>query len=229
MTLSQALSNLDQPSLNSFSTALHGATSDPDIINLITSHTAPSVVPTLAVAMNRVSYTASDSYPPYEHRHEDSAQHHQAHQPPISPRLHSLPDNVLSPLGLLAEASLGSDGGKKQHPGHGVYGPKGIHRPSPLSLGEAGRQGVPARTGSAVSTGSYRVATSDVRGGQGEEDGAGDRGVAAHNYFRPGELDDKLPHPQLTCNSSVDAIRYRRGGRTGELKRMDNSDHASGT
>lgn len=28
------------------------------------------------------------------------------HQPPGSPKLHSLPDNALNPLGLLAEASL---------------------------------------------------------------------------------------------------------------------------
>jgi hypothetical protein len=134
--------------------------------------------------MNRLPYATPDSYSSYDQRNSDPQSQH-AHQPPISPRLHSLPDNILSPLGLLAEASLSSDGTKKhpQTPGH-IYGPKGIHRPSPLSS-EAGRQGVPARTGSAMSAGSYRMATSDVRGGQGEEDGSG-RGVAAQDYFRPG-------------------------------------------
>ena len=32
--------------------------------------------------------------------------HHHHHHPPGSPKLHSLPDNTLNPLGLLAEASL---------------------------------------------------------------------------------------------------------------------------
>ena len=32
--------------------------------------------------------------------------HHHHHPPPGSPKLHSLPDNTLNPLGLLAEASL---------------------------------------------------------------------------------------------------------------------------
>ncbi|KAI0636582.1 fungal-specific transcription factor domain-containing protein [Trametes polyzona] len=32
--------------------------------------------------------------------------HHSSHVPPTSPKMHSLPDNALNPLGLLAEASL---------------------------------------------------------------------------------------------------------------------------
>jgi hypothetical protein len=116
--------------------------------------------------------------PQFDHRHNEDSSHSHS-QPPLSPRLHSLPDNVLSPLGLLAEASLSSDGNNKMRsPGHGPYGLKGIHRPSPLSFGEMGRQ-VPNRPGSAASTGSYRMATSD-----GEEG----RGVASQDYFKPGKL-----------------------------------------
>lgn len=36
----------------------------------------------------------------------NSLQHHLQQQVPGSPKLHSLPDNTLNPLGLLAEASL---------------------------------------------------------------------------------------------------------------------------
>jgi len=172
--ISQALSNLDQPSLNSFSTALHGVTSDPELINVITSHTAPSAVPTLAVAMNRSHYSGSaDTH--YDMRGEDSAHNAHLHQPPLSPRLHSLPDNVLSPLGLLAEASLQNTDGKKVP---GAYGK--MHRPSPLSLDGRGH----GRAGSASAN--YRMATSDVRGGAENDDDAVGRGVASQNYFRPG-------------------------------------------
>jgi len=182
----QALSNLDTPSLNSFSTALHSVTSDRDLINTITQHTSPHVVPTLAVAMNRVPYHGSaDSH--YDMRGEDSAHNPHLSQPPLSPRLHSLPDNVLSPLGLLAEASLQNTDGKKTA---GAYGK--MHRPSPLSLDGRGQQrGNPAAA-------NYRMATSDVRGGTDEEDIKGKdagRGVASHDYFRPGASVPQAPGP----------------------------------
>ncbi|EIW71458.1 hypothetical protein TREMEDRAFT_67782 [Tremella mesenterica DSM 1558] len=184
------LSNLDQTSLNSFSTALHSVTSDPEIIQIITSHTSPAAVPTLAVAMNRPTYppapdSYSGSYDMHNGRGEDSA-----HQPPLSPRLHSLPDNVLSPLGLLAEASLQNTdpGGRKHH--RSLSGSKPAHRPSPLSFNE---------------TSGYRMATSSVRGGNGEDElESEDRGgVASQNYFRPGAAhipmagvdDDRVPEP----------------------------------
>jgi hypothetical protein len=86
----------------------------------------------------------------------------------------------------LAEASLSSDGTKKHSSAHGQYGVKGAHRPSPLSMVENGRQVVPARPGSAMSGASYRMATSDVRGGDEEEDAESSRGVASQNYFKPG-------------------------------------------
>lgn len=38
------------------------------------------------------------------------------HQPPGSPKLHSLPDNSLNPLGLLAEASLANRRAQGSHP-----------------------------------------------------------------------------------------------------------------
>ncbi|KAK4688546.1 hypothetical protein P7C73_g1570, partial [Tremellales sp. Uapishka_1] len=194
-----ALSNLDQPSLNSFSNSLHSATSDPDIISLITSHTSPTVVPTLAIAMNRAPYNASsDAFAPHHSQGyslppqrggEDSTT-----QPPLSPRLHSLPDNVLSPLGLLAEASLQNTEGssKKHHPhrlsGHrsGAYSPhQNGHRPSPLSLDARNTSMMRGSPG-----GNYRMATSDVRGGEDEGEGSrfdlDGRGLAGENYFRPG-------------------------------------------
>lgn len=111
---------------------------------------------------------------------EDSARNTHSSQPPLSPRLHSLPDNVLSPLGLLAEASLqNTEAAKKDH---GPFGGR-AHRPSPLSL-EASRSNTHKRNGSG---GSYRMATSDVRGGKaGHEDEYGYGGVASQNYFKPG-------------------------------------------
>ena len=179
--------------MNAFSTALHGAISDQDVINVITSHAAPAVVPTLAVAMNRMPYpdptetlaaAAAAGYDMMSLRGEDSSQHHLA-QPPLSPRLHSLPDNVLSPLGLLAEASLQNTDGKKT-----PFGLGGSHRPSPLTLGEVARIGM-TRKGSGMSS-TWQAATSDIRGdGIGEDQKISEemgRGVASQNYFKPGTL-----------------------------------------
>jgi len=179
----QALSNLDQGNLNGFSTALHSATNDPDMIHLITSYTAPSAVPTLAVAMNRSPYPQSHSQDSYPYDNGADAGH--PSQPPLSPRLHSLPDNVLSPLGLLAEASLhNSDAtGKRHFPGS--LGGK-VHRPSPLGLDSSkhmpGRNGAPMSRSSSQS----RMAVSDVRGGK--PDGEDRGGVASSNYFKPGAV-----------------------------------------
>lgn len=107
-----------------------------------------------------------------------------AHQPPLSPRLHSLPDNVLSPLGLLAEASLqNTDHAKKQLSRNNGNAP---HRPSPLSLTAALNA---VRNGT-----NQRTQMSDVRGSG--EDGVG---VASSNYFKagvsafPSTQDERLP------------------------------------
>ncbi|WWC73638.1 uncharacterized protein I206_107610 [Kwoniella pini CBS 10737] len=201
-----ALSNLDQPALNSFSTALHGSTGDTDIINLITSHTSPSAVPTLAVAMNRQPYnTGGDGFSGEDAQH---GQHHS--QPPLSPRLHSLPDNVLSPLGLLAEASLQntndtsnkksksksnyhhSHNSNNQQGGNNNSQNKNLHRTSALSYD--GRSNPPPRSGSPLGMspgGSYRLATSDIRGGNNAQEDEephmfndNGQGVASHNYFK---------------------------------------------
>lgn len=89
-----------------------------------------------------------------------------------SRRLHSLPDNTLSPLGLLAEASL--------------HEPKRPHGPSPL--GEHAMTGTISNMTNHSSplkpVGDYKTATSDVRGGDNEDDS---RGVASTNYFKPRE------------------------------------------
>ncbi|ORY34671.1 fungal-specific transcription factor domain-domain-containing protein [Naematelia encephala] len=201
-SMGAALSNLDQPSLNSFSNALHSVTGDQDVINVITSHTSPSTVPTLAVAMNRMPYSGQDEFGYNTGSHMDSAPNAHLHQPPLSPRLHSLPDNVLSPLGLLAEASLQNTDGKK-HLSHSSYG-KPSHRPSPLSMGSE-RTGVHVRNGGSSMGGSspsYRMATSDVRG-NGSDSAAAlqGRGVASQNYFRPGE---QMSVPALPVAGSSD-------------------------
>ena len=163
------------------------------MIHLITSYTSPAAVPTLAVAMHRSPYPQSRSQDSYAYdnggvRGEDAGHHA---QPPLSPRLHSLPDNVLSPLGLLAEASLhNSDATSKRHfPGVGVGGK--VHRPSPLGLDSSkhmqGRNGTTMSRSSSQS----RVAVSDVRGGK--SDGEDRGGVASSNYFRPGVVSTPPP------------------------------------
>ena len=171
--------------------------SDADIINVITSHTSASAVPTLAVAMNRLPYNAaSDAFsgPTYDLR-EDSTHDAHRNQPPISPRLHSLPDNVLSPLGLLAEASLQNTNTSKRHYS-GPLGGKSTNRPSPLSLETS--QAKHGRKGSAVSSSSIRMAISDVRSGNEVVDKHGYGGVASQNYFRPGTRTHSPPLYRLT-------------------------------
>jgi hypothetical protein len=139
--------------------------------------------------MNR-SYGADPFSAPYGGEESSHTLGHLA-QPPLSPRLHSLPDNVLSPLGLLAEASLQNTHSDKKHIGNYGNG-KLMHRPSPLSLGDS-RPTMHGRTGSgmSISSSTYRMATSDVRGGSGAEDddkpANHERGVASHDYFKPGE------------------------------------------
>ncbi|KAI0362543.1 hypothetical protein OH77DRAFT_1388652 [Trametes cingulata] len=56
--------------------------------------------PTLQT-QNTQALINSPSPPPSPDR-----RHHSSHMPPTSPKMHSLPDNSLNPLGLLAEASL---------------------------------------------------------------------------------------------------------------------------
>jgi len=183
------------------------------MIHLITSYTAPSAVPTLAVAMNRSQYPQTHSNDAYPYDTGGDAGHHT--QPPLSPRLHSLPDNVLSPLGLLAEASLhNSDATSKRHfPGVGVGGK--VHRPSPLGLDSSkhmqGRNGAPMSRSSSQS----RVAVSDVRGGK--PDGEDRGGVASSNYFKPGAvstpppggLDDRVSNQDLIVKGSSLSDRFQ--------------------
>lgn len=151
------------------------------MINLITSFTTPSTVPTLSVAQNR-TFIHSDTF--VGGYGSEMASHGLSHlaQPHLSPRLHSLPDNVLSPLGLLAEASLqGTPKGAAQQAAAAAGGMNGgaAGRASPLSLGDPRSQPRPGSMN--------RVTTSDVRGDKPEEgdDGTGERGVASQNYFRP--------------------------------------------
>lgn len=180
-----ALSNIDQSSLDSFSSALHSSTDDPDVINLITSHASSAVTPNLAIAMSRNSFPSS-----FDDRTRGMS-HEAGHtsQPPLSPRLHSLPDNVLSPLGLLAEASLQNDASKRNlTKGFGTANSlsKSLARPLPGERLQAQRNGNISMNGAAT----FRMATSDVRGERIEDDEnfGGDHrlGVSGQNYFKPG-------------------------------------------
>lgn len=162
---------------------MHAATNDPEVVQLITAQVSSTTAPNLAMALNRGSYGNDGGV-----RGEDSSG---SHRPPLSPRLHSLPDNVLSPLGLLAEASLQNTTDKK----YSLAGRNGNApiRPSPLSLG-VGRNNAAGQ----------RHATSDVRGGG---DDGHEVGVAATDYFKPGGIgvftgnDDRVPE-LLTMVSS---------------------------
>lgn len=174
----QALGQLDQSTVNAFSSALHSAVGDPDAISLITSHTQG---PSVSAALSRAnSYNFGGGHHESGVRGEDSAP---GHRPPLSPRLHSLPDNVLSPLGLLAEASLQNTETvlKKAGPLSANRTASAPIRPSPLSMSASGN-----------GTSGHRLATSDVRGGH-------EIGVAASNYFKPGGIgvftgtDDRVP------------------------------------
>ncbi|OXC82963.1 hypothetical protein J005_05079 [Cryptococcus neoformans] len=185
-----ALSNIDHSSLESFSSALHSSTDDPDVISLITSH-AP-VTPSPAVAMDRSSFSSSFGDRTHDISHEAG---HTA-QPPLSPRLHSLPDNVLSPLGLLAEASLQNDTSKRNlTKGFGTANGlgKSLARPFSGERLQEQRSGNVSMNGAAT----FRMATSDVRGGQVEDDehfGVDHGlGVSGQNYFKPGASVAFLP------------------------------------
>lgn len=185
-----ALSNIDHSSLESFSSALHSSTDDPDVICLITSH-AP-VTPSPAVAMDRSSFSSSFGDRTHDISHEAG---HTA-QPPLSPRLHSLPDNVLSPLGLLAEASLQNDTSKRNlTKGFGTANGlgKSLARPFSGERLQEQRSGNVSMNGAAT----FRMATSDVRGGQVEDDehfGVDHGlGVSGQNYFKPGASVAFLP------------------------------------
>jgi hypothetical protein len=177
--------------------------------------------------MERATYASGldafsgQAYSPSRMRGEDSASHmgHLA-QPPLSPRLHSLPDNVLSPLGLLAEASLhNSDKSKRAHGHTHLYSPShngtAPHRPSPLSMNMMSdtRTGAMGRSGRAMTPNSYRMATSDVRGGEadGQTDEARTRGVASENYFKPGQANAATRTPGVMDTT----VSFREGLRGG--------------
>nr|ODN92572.1 hypothetical protein L203_00851 [Cryptococcus depauperatus CBS 7841] len=161
-----ALSNIDPTSLRSFSSALHSFTNDPEIIGLITSHASEDAAPAITVG------TGS--------RYHRDFTGERGHQPPLSPRLHSLPDNVLSPLGLLAEASLQNDTSKRT--GKTITSRSGKNIPRPLSAERMRAQ----RNGATISlngTQTFRMATSDIRGHP--ESAEHGLGVSSQNYFKP--------------------------------------------
>lgn len=62
-----------------------------------------------------------------------SSSRHQTVAPPSSPKLHSLPDNSLNPLGLLAEASLAN---RRAHAASSTKKTSGMARP-PAPMGVA--------------------------------------------------------------------------------------------
>ncbi|WVQ74330.1 hypothetical protein IAR50_003929 [Cryptococcus sp. DSM 104548] len=166
------LSNVDPGTLSSFNSALRSTTDDQDVISMITAHASSGAMQRMATPQRGFS---------------GSHDHEKGHQPPLSPRLHSLPDNVLSPLGLLAEASLQNDTSKRKFIDPNRAG-KSISRPHSAELLQPPRNGSINLNGAST----FRMATSDVRGGGGEgqdEDeqfGQHGLGVSSHNYFKPG-------------------------------------------
>jgi hypothetical protein len=162
--------------------------SEPDTINLITSYTSPAAIPTLAVAMNR-AFIHADTFVQGYNGEASGGLAHMAH-PQLSPRLHSLPDNILSPLGLLAEASLQNTQGKTSGGRFGRPSPTSMDRP----MGRNGSSGLREES-------TNRVMMSDVRGGEVKiEEGAEqegetltdrtpraqvESGLAGQNYFKP--------------------------------------------
>jgi hypothetical protein len=64
----------------------------------------------------------------------DSQSHHNDHPIPSSPKLHSLPDNTLNPLGLLAEASLANR--RSNSSSHGLV-PRPLDAPPNNQVGVA--------------------------------------------------------------------------------------------
>ncbi|ODN99152.1 hypothetical protein I350_07310 [Cryptococcus amylolentus CBS 6273] len=165
------LSNVDPSTLNSFNSALRSATDDPDVISMITAHASSGAAQRMT-AGQRGAFSGHD--------------HEGGHQPPLSPRLHSLPDNVLSPLGLLAEASLQNDTSKRKLIDSTGAG-RSISRPHSAEHLQPPRNGSINLNGAST----FRMATSDVRGGgegHDEDDQFGQHGlgVSSHNYFKPG-------------------------------------------
>lgn len=79
---------------------------NPSIVSGMISR-SPSPSAQLDATQALMSQTESPSPTYYQHRSQN---------PPSSPKLHSLPDNSLNPLGLLAEASLANRRAQVAHP-----------------------------------------------------------------------------------------------------------------
>ncbi|KAL1743695.1 fungal-specific transcription factor domain-containing protein [Schizophyllum fasciatum] len=83
----------------------------------------------------------SDGHYQQHHHHPDHTMHNQSdhYASPSSPKLHSLPDNSLNPLGLLAEASLANRRAQQNVPTMGSAGQVGVasanyFKPGPISI-----------------------------------------------------------------------------------------------
>ncbi|CDS01907.1 hypothetical protein [Sporisorium scitamineum] len=113
---------------------------------------------------------ASGSEPPRSSRHSRG-----------SPRLHSLPDNTLNPLGLLAEASLHNNHRARKLARNGTSnsekdsqrsGSTGAQSPDKTIKSEGGNEDSPAGEGGASDAAKRKIPL----------------GVASQNYFRPGPM-----------------------------------------
>lgn len=74
---------------------------------MVSRSPSPTAQTATTQALLAHSPSPAASEPPYQEHH---------HQGPGSPKLHSLPDNTLNPLGLLAEASLANRRAQASHP-----------------------------------------------------------------------------------------------------------------
>jgi hypothetical protein len=99
-TLDNVLKSIGNPDITS---GYVSRSPSPDIQTATTQALIGSPSPTPTTS--GTSYHPRTQQPPQLFQPQQQ-QHHQPHLPPGSPKLHSLPDNSLNPLGLLAEASL---------------------------------------------------------------------------------------------------------------------------
>jgi hypothetical protein len=122
------------------------------------------------------SPSASFSGPSHTHANGSGQAPIRPKQQPGSPKLHSLPDNSLNPLGLLAEASLANRRAQQASAGsHGL-----VARPSSSA---AGGSGSAAQGSSGSGSGAGAGASGDSQARETPK-----VGVASDNYFKPGPM-----------------------------------------
>jgi hypothetical protein len=108
----------------------------------------------------------------------------------LSPRLQSLPDNAINPLGLLAEASLQNSHRKKSFTGGHAGGMRGLAEASRgTSVSGAGKQDSGPNGSANADLGASALDDVDEDGAEGQSAGDAPRfGVSHEGYFKPGGM-----------------------------------------